>query len=233
MAIMKLTAFNGGMKGKVAGTIFQGSKAGQVVKTGIIDAISEGAKLSKADAARVIRNKANLATLASSWRSLSSTDRDSWNTGAVNFPFTNKFGDSYTGSGFQVYMSLNSYLLNSGRPAVDTCPTPGTIQNTNPFTVTSNTALDELLINGLTQVTGYTNTIYATRTLSTGRKPRQSDYKAVKVLAAGETFPYDFFASYTDLFGVIVPGGNLWVMITSINNNTGQPGVPYVAFVTV
>ena len=32
MALMKLTAFNGGMKGKIAGTVFQGGTMGQVVK---------------------------------------------------------------------------------------------------------------------------------------------------------------------------------------------------------
>ena len=224
MAVMKLTAFNGGMKGKIAGTIFQGSIAGQVVKTGIIDGLALGAKLTKADAQEVIPNRKNWTKAATSWRDLTDAQRLTWTTGAVNYPFTNKFGDPYTPSGFQVYQSINSTLLNAGLTMLDNIPAPGGILNAPPISVTTNSTHNQLILGTFTQTTGYTYTLYATTNISPGSKPKASAFKALYILANPETLPLDFTSAYEDVFGSMPQSANLWFKMEIINDLNAQKG---------
>ena len=65
-----------------------------------------------------------IANLSSEWRTLSESDRASWTAGAVNYPFHNKHGEEYTGSGYQVFMQLNTNLLQAFQPILTSCPIP-------------------------------------------------------------------------------------------------------------
>lgn len=234
MALVKYGAIITDMKGKIGGTIFQGGPFGPVAKNGFYwGAIDDGAKLSHADAGKGLQRRVNLSRLATDWKNLTQADRDSWNTAAPNFPITNKYGVPVTASGFLVYMMLNLNLKNSDQAEIHTAPAPGVVQDCNAFTVSWLPGPGTLSIVGLTQVVGFTNTIYATRTMREGSTPKQSDFKAIKVLAAGEVFPYDFTASYEDLYGSVITGGRIHVYITSTNNNTGQQGLRYGASVAV
>ncbi len=223
MAIMKLTAFNAGLRGKISGTIFQSSPFGQVAKSKGVS--NGGLKLTKADAGRVIPIKKNITNLATAWRSLSSADRATWVTGAVNFPAKNKFGDSYTPSGFQVYMSLNMNLLNVGLTA---CPSPGVVGNAPAFTVTSSGSYFMINIPTFSTLSGYTFTLYCTRSISLGAVSQKSMYKALYVFQSGDTFPFNLGSFFTDIFGTKPGTGNFWFKLTSVNNATGQVGLPYV-----
>lgn len=227
MAIMKLTAFNGGMKGKVQGTIFQGSIAGQVVKGGLIDAVKAGSKLTKADAGRIIRPKANLTDLASSWKNLTDTQRTGWNSNAVNYPAQNKFGETYTPSGYQVYMSLNMALLNAGLSKLSDVPTPGVVIPAPSFTAAYSSIGHTLEIDNLTIPTGYTCTLYAARSLSKGRKPQDNFFTALYVFQIGDTFPFNISSYWSDNYGVIPNQGNIWFRLDIVNDNTGQKGMSY------
>ena len=65
-------------------------------------------------------------SLAQSWRGLTQAQRDSWISGAPNFPYTDIFGDTKILSGFSLYMQLNSNLNAVGVTLLTTCPSPGT-----------------------------------------------------------------------------------------------------------
>jgi len=58
--------------------------------------------------------KLNLSSVAQSWRNLSQANRDTWIAAAPFNQFYNCFGELYTPSGFQLYMSVNSKLLYIG-----------------------------------------------------------------------------------------------------------------------
>lgn len=230
MAIMKLTAFNAGLKGKVAGTIFQSNPAGQVVKkdNGLIDAIASGAKLTKADAGRVMNPQRNTTIISTNWKDMSSVERGSWISGAASFPFKNKWGDTYTASGFQVYMSLNIALLNAGGALLNVCPVPGIILPGDPFTVTYNNSAFTLELDLPAISVGYWMKLYATRSIGVGIMPKQSMYKCIKVFDNTLTPPENITSDYTDQFGYIVPNGRIWFQLIACNKLTGQQGLPYI-----
>lgn len=227
MALMKLTAFNGGMKGKVQGTIFQFCPYGQVVKGGMVDAIRDGARLTRADAGRVIPIRRYLTEISTGWKSLTGAQRTAWDAGASNFPFTNKWGDTYTASGFLVYMKLNLNLMKAGQAKVSNIPSPGTIENAAPFEVTYDALAGNLILSDWTPITGYTCILYATANMSIGQKPKPGMFKSIYVLDNTDTAPFNINSFYVDVFGQYAVGANLWFRLDIVNNITGQVGLSY------
>ena len=61
-----------------------------------------------------------LSYIAQLWRTITAGQRTDWNTLALTWPFTNCFGDTYYGSGFQVFMSVNLNLALVGIAYHDT-----------------------------------------------------------------------------------------------------------------
>lgn len=228
MALMKLTAFNGGIRGKVQGTVFQYCPYGQVVKGGLLDPISAGAKLTKADAGRVMPVKAYLTTLSSAWRALSDADRATWTTQAPNYPFLNRWGDPYTPSGFLLYMKMNLNLMKVGIAEVHTAPAPEVLQNASSFTVVYDALAQTFNLTGVTHTAGYTQYIQATASISPGKKPPLSAFKTIYVLINTDPDPFNLTSYYTDVFGQIPAGANIWFKMLSVNNITGMPGAPYL-----
>jgi hypothetical protein len=226
MAIMKLTAFNGGLKGSIAGTIFQGGKYGQVARTKVRDAISEGAKLMKADAGLVIPWKRNFTTISTTWRTLAPHERTSWSTAAPSFPFTNKFGEVYTPSGFQLFMSLNMSLLNSGEMAITTAPLPGVVVAGPSFEVIISPMDGTINLTSFSLTAGQKYRIDATHAISPGALVKGSYFKAIGFMVDSDTPPFSITSMYYDVFGVIPSAGAVWFRLTPINVITGQQGTP-------
>lgn len=167
MAILKLTALVSSIKGKVAGTVFQSSPQGQVMRpkktaksqvttysfmyyfhkssiftrmannhtsVAVCEAIDNPTILGSvfSDGTRnanvtLPSQQTIISQLATQWRNLDPAAQDSWLTGAVNYPFKNKHGDTYTGSGYQVYQAVNASRLQIFLDPLDFCPTPAAI----------------------------------------------------------------------------------------------------------
>ena len=108
MPQIKFSGLVTAMKGKAGGSIFSQNKQGAYFRN---NRWGGGRKSARWDAA-----KHKLTQLSNSWRALSSEQRQAWQDAAANFPFTNKFGDEYIGSGYQVYMSLNGNLYAQQLP---------------------------------------------------------------------------------------------------------------------
>jgi len=226
MALLKLTALNAGIKGSIAGTTFQGSVSGQVMKTkptkGNLDA---NGKLTLADAGRVLQSKRHLAFLSTRWRMLSNAERRSWATGAINYPFINKWSEVYTGSGFQVYMQLNINRLNTERILFTQCPAPSVVYNAPQFEVFVNFLLQEMRTSVFLASDAYQTQIFATRSMSRGRKPVKSDFKCIykgDIEATQDVTLQDF---YIPIFGNIPSAGNIWFKARTPNFTNGKYGI--------
>lgn len=233
MATMKLTAFNGGMKGKIAGTIFQGGKMGQVVKNapilniskgGLIDASAAGSKLTKADAGRGLQVRKYVTRIATKWRTLSVADRLTWNTGAISFPFKNKFGETYTPSGFQVFMSINIKLLKIGMDILNVIPANGGLHDSDDFTTAYSTTGGDLSINFTPPPTGYILVLSATRQLSPGVIVHPSEFADIYQFDGSESTGFVFTDWYVNYFGSLPTHGCIWFRLTTYNNINAQIG---------
>lgn len=215
------------MKGKAGGHVFKGTTAGGVMqsKATPLKGTSQNGKLTKADAGRVINTQANTAANATSWRELSDADRTNWTAAAVNFPFYNKFGQPYTPSGYQLYMSVNNNLLNIQETPLDTPPSPTDLVPTPTFTVEAGVGPILFEMDGEIPA-GYKMILSAAANQSKGRQFEAGRMKAIAILDASTVFPLDITGFYTAVFGGIAPGGNYWFEGKLTKADAGRQSVP-------
>lgn len=221
MASIKYGAITSEIKGNIGGTTFQGGRAGTIIK------LSSGrtGKLTKADAGRMFVPKVVIAAVAGLWRGLSQEERDTWTTGAVNYPALNKFGEPYTPSGYQVFMTLNTQLYNLTGVTLTSCPAPESIPALPTFTFTCADpgALNVAWSGALPS--GFIARISATQPMAGGNAPKDGFFKLVKDLAAGMSSPQEFSAAYNAVFGIIPDNAYIYFRIQFISNTTGKKGV--------
>lgn len=229
MASGKYGAIITDMKGKIGGTIFKGTKSGPAIQnkqTSTAGTRASG-KLSKADAGRVITPQRNMALLSSSWRSLSDIQRAAWNTAAPSFPFLNKFGEAYTGSGFQLYMQCNCNLLAISESAIDAPPLPLPLDNCPPFTIENISGDPSTLEIDGTIPAGYSMILSSTGNISAGRVPQPGMYKAIAVLPEGTVFPFALTDAFKNVFGPFPGTFNGWFSGKLSKADAGRTSVPY------
>jgi hypothetical protein len=206
--------------------------------------LSTGLKLTKADAGRIFQITGHNSKV---WRELPAEAREAWNTNAVNFPFTNKFGDSYTGSGFQCFMSLNNNGANinayakltkadAGRdldkkrtniyasafiyppnPAGPFCP-PIAPPEGDP-----NGPLCFSIPGGLDNTVGVL--VFCCKGTSKGKAFRKGTEKLLGFTGFTNTLSFDCTEAYIETFGAIRPGELMFFRFVPISYNTGQAGV--------
>lgn len=120
MALIKMSSIGiTNLSGKAGGTVYSRNRGGAYAKNFVIpsNTFSEF--------------KQNVKTLfgiiASAWRQLSATQRNSWTEQAANYPRLNNLADSITLSGNALHQSLNGNLLNASLPAItNALPPEGT-----------------------------------------------------------------------------------------------------------
>lgn len=229
MAVMKLTAFNGGMRGKIAGTVFRFTAQGQVVQTipCLIDAVAAGSKLTKADAGKSLDSRKAVVEASAYWGEITQADRNSWIANSAVFPFKNRWGDPYTGSGFQVFMSINTKLLNSDEDMIPTIPLPGGIINSPAFTVDMDGSAGTVEVDIPAIPAGYTMSVGASRALSKGRKPQDSMFKVIHIFAPGDVGVFDLTEFWVGNFGPVPVAGNFWFYTKLVKISNGQEGLKY------
>lgn len=229
MAQLKYGAIVTDIKGKIGGIVFQGGKQGPVAK---LDAIADSAKLTKADAGRVINTLPLTASIAGAWRQLSDIQRASWVTGAVNYPAYNKFGTAYTPSGFQVFMTLNFQIVAMAGSLLTECPVPVTVPDLIDYNIgwTPSTSIN--LVFAMTPPADCMLRIEATQPMSLGRAPKNSFYKVIDQLDNTITSPHNLFTKYVAVYGAVPANAVLYFRLMNVSTLTGQKGVPMIIIVT-
>lgn len=230
-ALAKYGALITEIKGSVGGTTFKGTKQGGSVQNKItkVDAGRGSGKITKADAGRVIQVIGNTVANSTAWKDLTDAQRQTWVTQAPNYPFYNKFGEPYTPSGFQLYMSCNNNLLNIGESVLTDAPLPESIISMPAFEVATIAAVLLQMDCPDTIPAGTVATIYGTVVQSQGRNLQKGRLKALVILDDTTVFPYDLAADYVKIFGTVPASGNAWFrgQLTKVSN--GIKGLPYTA----
>lgn len=234
MAVAKYGAIVTDIKGKIGGTVFQGSVAGGVMKNNAARKSTSGtSKLSKADAGRAFLPQRTIAELSSAWKTLSSGDQLSWKTAAPGFPFTNKFGVQYTPSGFQLYMSVNTNLTVIGQSVMSSAPTPSDLINMPAFGLTWTSAGQLSITNPAGVPSGYFMQVYGTVGMSAGRQPQKGDYKLLAVYPDSAVFPLNIDTEYSTVFGSYSTGATVWIQCKLSKADSGRNSQPFVGPVIV
>lgn len=214
MALVKLSAMVSEMKGKLNGSVLQGSPFGQMIRNN---------KYSKSGTQTVWdMNKAQLATLASQFRDLSSAQLATWQTQTANYPFIDKFGDSYTPSAFQLYMALNLRLLDNGLSKITSAVAPVSITDLTSVSVGWDGTSGLYMYFDTYPDTDVYLIAYATGNISANRSVANLPYKHLGAQLAYDTGSLYFNSAYPARFGFTPADGRIAFSYRLINSNTGQ-----------
>jgi hypothetical protein len=126
MPQIKFSGLVTAMKGKAGGSIFSQNKQGAYFRN---NRWGGGRKSQRWDNAKI-----RLSFLSNQWRLLSAEQREAWQAAGADYPFQNKFKESYIPSGYQLFMSLNGHLYSQNLPLLsvpgENRPFPDDIQIT-------------------------------------------------------------------------------------------------------
>ena len=205
-------------RGSVNGTVYSRGIGGLYMKNRVSPLNPQSSKQSAV--------RAQLATLAAAWRSLSDGQRKSFAAQVDNYPATNRLGETYTPSGYQLYMTLNSNLAAAGQSAIDTPIAPV------GFSPALFDALNLVLTAGAIstgtvdmddpQGSNETILIEMTGALSAGVSSPSSGLFRRVLVDATETDEFDIGAAYTAIFGVPPVGSRVFARVVKINSLSGQ-----------
>lgn len=122
MAVVQFGSIVTSLKGKVGGQVFQGGRTGIVLrcingnKGELIDAIAKGSL------AEVQTVRKNFGKTTKGWSKLTDTQRASWASLLGVYTFTDKFGNVYNGTPYQIYTSMNLFAASLSLPTVGNAP---------------------------------------------------------------------------------------------------------------
>lgn len=247
MGSIKYTALVAEIKGRVGGTVFQGGKTGTIIKSWRHQSFARilgtifGMALasiswagSEAEASALVlgrlfpdgssnvnplirTSKEVLSLISASWSQLSAVQQLAWNDNAVNFPATNRFGDVYTPSGFQVYVMLNTRVVNLNQPLINYPPAPDSpLQNNFSFEVDATTGdMNVTFPDGIDA--GTLVVIKSGPAMRTGKFSHMKNQKVVAVLepcAPGTVFNIRY--TWQAFFGLLNEGTKIAISVHTI-----------------
>lgn len=164
-----------------------------------------------------------ISQLSTRWRNLDPAQKDSWTSGAVNFPFKNKFGETYTGSGYQVYQSLNTNLINSLGVILDVCPIPAEVSAPTVVMNWDDPLKAAIMLaefpDGIPE--GTIVEFWATPQRSAGRNTNLNS-TLLAVFAPQEAFNVPLLYAYQSKFGPVQANGKLKTVFGGKGQISGQ-----------
>lgn len=166
-----------------------------------------------------------LTSLSQGWRSLTQAARDAWDAAVADFAKTDVFGDLRNPTGKNLYTRLNINLQNVGQPTISDPPLPAGAGNVIIGTIT--------VTNGGAKTVAYTEAtdghkiqVWATPGVSPGKKFLKNDFRLIDTFDGAAASPFDMATAYEARFGEPAVGTRVGVQLVSVNENTGEMGVP-------
>lgn len=206
------------ISGKIAATVFTRNRGGNVIR-------NRRTPINRRSVSQSQRRQ-GLGNLASSWRGLTQTQRNTWIGATGNFPYQNTLGETKYLSGEQLFVQFNQNLLLIGAATVTDAPPAFAFATfTIALTATSVPALS--LAFTPTPLTADNNlAVYATASLSPGiAAPNSSKFRYITTIAAAAASPANILAAYQAVFGDPVADQKIFVEVRPIAS-TGQGGTP-------
>lgn len=225
-AKIKYSALVSDMRNKLNGSVLSKNRYGAYVRNKVTP-VNPQSSFQQA-----VRQR--LAAFSSQYRGITQAQRMSWINGAINFPFTDIFGDIKHLSGQTLFVKLNTNLDLAGQPSIQAAPMPVGIPELAVTAVESTlaageiTALD-LTVSAAVVPAGFALAIYATPPTSPSIQFVKNRYRFIGTASAvgGEV---DVLALYSARFGTAASAGEqIHVRVALISTTTGQQGVPSAA----
>jgi len=209
--------------GKLNGSVLSKNKGGSYVRTKVTPVNPQTTDQ---------QNQRNiLSTWSQAWRGLTASERAGWNSAAVNFPYTDRFGNVRQLSGFQLYCKLNINLNIAGVTNIDDAPSPTDLPAITSLTCAGDESTPSYTVTFAPSPVpaDYALLIEAVANVAPGKSFVKNLYRYITVVAAAGTSPYNGTTAITAKFGAPVAGNQIFVRATIISTITGQRGVPLQA----
>jgi hypothetical protein len=175
--------------------------------------------------------RSNFGTASKAWSTLSPSQQNAWASYAAGYPIVDALGQSITLTGHQMFVSVNSQLLNVGSPVTFSVPVSNA---TGGFVVPGFTVVGA----GAVTVTPNGNADPADFILIAFSRPVSGGVSFMKtfwqqtVVAGDFSTSYVATAAYTAQFGPAASGQRVFCKLTPVNQY-GVTGVPVILMAIV
>lgn len=220
MAQVQYTGLVNSIKGKLGGSIFQGSGTNCQVK-------------SRRGNGRVYtqsfqKQKNVIALAAMKWSQLTDAQRNAWSAMATNWPSVSVFGDGRILTGYNLFMKLN------GRVAAHN----GTMI-TDPSALVGTTSFAESVIVGFTGLgiiftptestqANETLQVYASAPIRVGRSSPAGGFKLILQTSVTAGMTQFWKTAYDAIFGTGIAGMQFQIKLVTLNIVTGEQSQPII-----
>lgn len=148
--------------------------------------------------------RANFGDLASAWRGLTAATQLGWTTLGENMTRQDSLGQTYSLTGLQAFISVNTNLLNAGQSIITNAPALQLPDAVPTFSVAMGAAGGTAALTFTPPGGDEWYLIFATRPVSDGRQfASRSEFKLIDVLDETATSPDALGPEYIARFGAI------------------------------
>lgn len=211
MAIIKMGTIVVGIRGTVGGLTFTNSRSGPVAKA--------WSRPTRTVTGKQSDQRVKLSGWPGQWRALSSADKTAWNDWA-NLPDqekTNSLGETYTISGWNWYLTVNTWREMQGLAALSTPPVGAwpSIPGISDVTFENSGGVTELTIEwGPSEFQAdEAAVLFVVPIRYGGRITQTSGYRLIDVIANPGATSEDFGPAYEEVFGVPSDGDQAFIRL--------------------
>lgn len=156
--------------------------------------------------------RARLSGQAELWDTLTDVQRAGWASLGASMSRTDSLGQTYTLTGIQAFVSVNSLNLTVGNAAVTAAPAFATPSTILTITITATSAALSIAYTATPLAAGERMMVFCSPQRSSGRN-FEADYRLIAVTAAAAASPADIFTAYSARLGTPVTGNKIFVMV--------------------
>ena len=223
MAKVKYGEMIAAISGKIGGSVHARNKGGAYMRSFAVPTNPQ------TTAQSLVRSR--LTGLSQQFRTLGQDVIAAWNAAASNFPSVDVFGDVRSLSGSQLFVGLNSNIMNAGGPVITSPPVPSGATALTSLTFVSEEAAEEKILNfGPSPIpAGHAMVVEATQPLSAGISNAKNKFRKIAVLAAATATGANLQAQYVAKFGAAPAGTKVFVRCSLVKLATGEKSLALVA----
>lgn len=203
--------------GKLGGHLVTENKTGKIIRENRkpVQCYSKSQKIAKGIFAKN----------SQTWRELTGAEIYVWNAAAVNWKYTNRFGDAKELSGQQLFMQLNGNILGVGGNILTVPPVKVAVSEIESIEIivtnlefkvdcVASTVLDNEII-----------VVEATKSLRKSIFYVKDKFRKMDEAENVGNNEFDIYSEYVEKFGSPVVGQKIFVKVYVVNKITGQVGI--------
>lgn len=156
--------------------------------------------------------RARLSANSTAWRTLTAAQRAGWNDLATQVLLTDALGQSYTPTGFNVYVQVNNNNTDAGNAVVADAPAYTTPNALTLGAITLTAAAFSIAYTVTPLPAGNRCFTYVSLQRSAGRA-FEADLRLLQVSAAAAASPVNAYAAYVARFGLPIVGNRIFVRV--------------------